>query len=124
MSEQLVNNSQKYEYLNEYERVNANKTLWNPMRVATDYTTSYSVEDGSFLRLQNLTVGYTLPKNMTKKMGIDRLRVYFTGSNLFCITNYTGYDPEVDIQNGLTPSVDYNRYPRSRAYLFGINLSF
>ena len=124
MSEQLVNNSQKYEYLNEYERVNANKTLWNPMRVATDYTTSYSVEDGSFLRLQNLTVGYTLPKNMTKKMGIERLRVYFTGSNLFCITNYTGYDPEVDIQNGLTPSVDYNRYPRSRAYLLGINLSF
>ena len=124
MSEQLVNNSQKYEYLNEYERINANKTLWNPMRIATDYTTSYSVEDGSFLRLQNVTVGYTLPKKLTNKWGVERLRIYFTGSNLFCITNYSGYDPEVDIQSGLTPSVDYNRYPRSRAYLLGINLSF
>ena len=124
MSEQLVNNSQKYDYLNEYERVNANKTLWNPMRVSSDYTTSYFVEDGSFLRLQNITVGYTLPKNLTKKWGVERLRIYFTGSNLFCLTSYSGYDPEVDIQSGLTPSVDYNRYPRSRAYLLGINLSF
>lgn len=124
MSEQLVNNSQKYDYLNEYERINANKTLWNPMRVSTDYTTSYFVEDGSFLRLQNVTLGYTLPKNLTNKFGVERLRVYFTGSNLFCITSYSGYDPEVDIQSGLTPSVDYNRYPRSRAYLLGINLSF
>ncbi len=66
----------------------------------------------------------TLPKNLTNKFGVERLRVYFTGSNLFCITSYSGYDPEVDIQSGLTPSVDYNRYPRSRAYLLGINLSF
>ena len=81
-------------------------------------------EDGSFLRLQSLTLGYTLPKQLTRKWGVDRLRVYFTGSNLFTITNYSGYDPEVDIQNGLTPSVDYNRYPRSRSYLLGVNLSF
>ena len=47
-----------------------------------------------------------------------------TGSNIFCITGYSGYDPEVDIQNGLTPNVDYNRYPRSHSYLLGLNLSF
>ena len=124
MSEQLVNNSQKIQYMDEYERINAGKSLWNPMRVNSDYTHSYFVEDGSFLRLQNVTVGYTLPKKITSKFGVERLRVYFTGSNLFCITKYSGYDPEVDIQSGLTPSVDYNRYPRSRSYLFGFNLSF
>ena len=124
MSEQLVNNSQKIQYMDEYERINAGKSLWNPMRVNSDYTHSYFVEDGSFLRLQNVTVGYTLPKKITSKFGVERLRVYFTGSNLFCITKYSGYDPEVDIQSGLTPSVDYNRYPRNRSYLFGFNLSF
>jgi hypothetical protein len=69
-------------------------------------------------------VGYTLPKKITSKIGLDRLRIYFTGANLFCLTKYSGYDPEVDIQSGLTPSVDYNRYPRNRSYLFGFNLSF
>ena len=52
------------------------------------------------------------------------LRVYFTGSNLWLLTGYSGYDPEVDVQKGLTPGVDYNKYPRSRGYMFGVNLSF
>ena len=82
------------------------------------------VEDGSFLRCNDLTIGYTLPSTITKRWGLSRLRFYVTGSNLFCITSYSGYDPEVDIQNGLTPNVDYNRYPRSRGYLLGVNLSF
>ena len=107
-----------------YEQINGGKSLWNPQNVTSNVTHSYFIEDASFLRLQSVTLGYTLPKKLTKKCGIDRLRVYFTGSNLFCLTNYSGYDPEVDIQSGLTPSVDYNRYPRSRSYLFGINLSF
>ena len=123
-NELLVGNSNFGDYVAEYERINAGKTLWNPNMITSRYTHSYFVEDGSFLRLQNVTVGYTLPKKLTKKWGIERLRFYFTGSNLFCITGYSGYDPEVDIQNGLTPSVDYNRYPRSRSYLLGVNLSF
>lgn len=123
-NEPLLANSQFAYYQDIYEEVNGNKTLWNPHDVTSRVTHSYFVEDGSFLRLQNVTVGYTLPKTITQKWAIERLRFYFTGSNLFCLTNYSGYDPEVDIQNGLTPSVDYNRYPRSRSYLFGINLTF
>ena len=123
-NEGLLADSQHPEYLDLYEQINGTRSLWNPQDVTSNVTHSYFVEDGSFLRLQNVTVGYTLPKKVTKKWGVDRLRVYFTGANLFCLTNYSGYDPEVDIQNGLTPSVDYNRYPRSRSYLLGINLSF
>lgn len=123
-NEPLLADPQHPEYLDLYEQINGTRTLWNPHDVTKRVTHSYFVEDGSFLRLQNLTVGYTLPQKMTKKWGVDRLRVYFTGSNLFCITSYSGYDPEVDIQNGLTPSVDYNRYPRSRSYLLGVNLTF
>ncbi|MBP3849501.1 MAG: TonB-dependent receptor [Prevotella sp.] len=123
-NEPLLADSQHPEYLELYEQINGTRSLWNPQDVTSNVTHSYFIEDGSFLRLQSLTLGYTLPKKLTKKWGIDRLRFYFTGSNLFTITNYSGYDPEVDIQNGLTPSVDYNRYPRSRSYLLGVNLSF
>ena len=123
-SECLIGNSQHIEYLDEYERLNQGKTLWNPQSVTKNYTLSNFVEDGSFLRLNDLTIGYTLPTNITKKWGISRLRFYVTGSNIFCLTSYSGYDPEVDIQNGLTPNVDWNRYPRSHSYLLGVNLSF
>lgn len=124
LNEPLLSNSLHPEYLDEYERLNAGKTLWNPQNVTTNYTLSNFVEDGSFLRMNDLTIGYTLPSTITKKWGVSRLRFYVTGSNLFCITSYSGYDPEVDIQSGLTPSVDWNRYPRSRGYLLGVNLSF
>ena len=82
------------------------------------------VEDGSFLRLKNVTLGYTLPNKWTKKAYINRLRVYGTAQNLFCLTKYSGYDPEVNIATGLTPNIDYNRYPRSRTYTFGAQLTF
>ncbi len=122
--EELVGNSQHPEYLTEYEKINAGKTKWNPATVTQNYTLSNFVEDGSMLRIHDVTVGYTLPETLTKKWAIQRLRVYFTGSNLYNFTKYSGYDPEVDIQNGLTPSVDYNRYPRSRGYLLGLNVTF
>lgn len=124
MGEMLLSNSQHVEYLDVYEKINSGKTLWNPNDVTSRYTHSYFIEDGSFLRLQDITIGYTLPRKITQKWGISRLRVYVTGSNVFCLTGYSGYDPEIDIQSGLTPSVDYNRYPRSHGYLFGLNLSF
>ena len=123
-NEMLYSNSQHNEYMDVYQSINANKTLWNPNDVTERYTHSYFIEDGSFLRLQDITIGYTLPEKLTSNWGISRLRVYVTGSNLFCLTGYSGYDPEIDIQSGLTPSVDYNRYPRSRGYLFGLNISF
>lgn len=84
------------------------------------------VEDGSFLRLKNLTLGYTLPTAWTKKAYISRLRVYASAQNLFCITGYSGYDPEVSTMsnNPMTPGVDWGAYPKSRVITFGLDVQF
>ena len=87
-------------------------------------TVSNFVEDGSFLRCTDITVGYSLPTNIIKHAGMSKCRFYASVTNPFIITNYSGYDPEVDVQSGLTPSYDINRYPRARTYVLGINLSF
>lgn len=114
-----INNS-----LNIYREMNANATLWNPADVITNVMNSYFVEDGSFLRCTDVTIGYTLPRSIMKKIGIEKIRAYVSASNLFILTSYSGYDPEVDVQSGLTPSMDYNRYPRSRTFSFGLNVTF
>lgn len=108
----------------DYIALNANKSLWNPADLVTNTINSYFVEDGSFLRCQDITVGYTFPKKIINKIYLSKLRAYFSAGNLFMITGYSGYDPEVDVQSGLTPSMDYNRYPRSRTFSFGINATF
>ena len=107
-----------------YESVNAGKTQWNPADLRKDYTVSNFVEDGSFLRCTDITLGYTLPTNIIKHAGMSKCRFYASVTNPFIITSYSGFDPEVDVQSGLTPSYDMNRYPRSRSYVLGINLSF
>lgn len=104
--------------------LNAGKTLWNPADVVNNVMFDYFVEDGSFVRCNDVTIGYTLPEKLTKKAGMSRVRANVAVSNLFIITNYTGYDPEVDVQSGLTPSMDYNRYPRNRAFSLGVNVTF
>ena len=110
--------------LDMYRNLNANATLWNPADVITNVMNSYFVEDGSFLRCTDVTIGYTLPRSIMKKIGIEKIRAYVSASNLFILTKYSGYDPEVDVQSGLTPSMDYNRYPRSRTFSFGLNVTF
>jgi hypothetical protein len=107
-----------------YRELNVGRTLWNPADVTTKVTHSYFIEDGSFLRCQDLTVGYTLPQHLTTKAGINKARFFVSASNLFILTDYSGFDPEVDIQTGLTPGMDYNRYPRSRSFVFGTNITF
>ena len=89
-------------------------------------TTSWAIEDGSFLRLNNVTLGYTLPKTFTKKLSIERLRLYATAYNLHVWTKYSGYDPEVDSRRSTpaTPGVDYSAYPKSRSYNVGVNITF
>ena len=83
------------------------------------------IEDGSFLRLKTLTLGYTLSKKALRKWGISTARVYVAGQNLWTISGYSGYDPEVSIRNSaLTPGLDYSAYPRAYAVNFGINLGF
>ena len=110
--------------VNIYKTANANRTLWNPTDVTSNITHSYFIEDGSFLRCSDITIGYTLPKDLTTKIGISKARFFVSASNLFILTGYTGYDPEVDIQTGLTCGMDYNRYPRARSFVFGTNITF
>lgn len=106
--------------------MNANTTMWTP--TLGDYTlTSYAVEDGSFLRVSNVTLGYTLPNKFIKRSNlISKLRVYATVNNLLTITGYKGYDPEASTRrsNPFTPGVDYAAYPRNRFILAGINMVF
>lgn len=118
--DRMLNDSR---FFQQYIDINSKATIFNPVDIGKKVTHSYFIEDGSFLRLQDVTIGYTIPKPVTKKLGIQNLRLYFSGYNLFVWTKYRGYDPEVDVQNGLTPGVDYNRYPRSRNYVFGLNLT-
>ena len=110
--------------VNLYKSANEGRTLWNPTDVTKKITHSYFIEDGSFLRCSDITLGYTLPKKLIQKTGLTKARFYVSTSNLFIITGYSGYDPEVDIQTGLTCGMDYNRYPRARSFVFGTNITF
>ncbi|WP_409686991.1 SusC/RagA family TonB-linked outer membrane protein [Flavobacterium sp.] len=105
--------------------LNANTSMWSPYMVRNVFS-DWAVEDASFLRLNTLTLGYSLPKDLLSKLAISRLRFYVTANNVFVLTNYSGPDPEVSTrrQTPLTPGVDYSAYPRSRQFLFGLNLNF
>jgi len=109
----------------ELRTLNAGKTMWNPA-IGNAVFSDWAVEDASFLRLQSATIGYTLPEKLTEKVYLNKVRIYVTGTNLFCLTKYSGYDPEVDTrrQTPLTPGVDYSAYPKSIGFVAGINLSF
>ena len=104
--------------------MNKNATIWSPANSRAPLH-SWAIEDGSFLRLSNLTIGYSFPHSL-KKIGIDKFRLYGSAYNLWTWTNYTGYDPEVDTQRDtpLTPGIDWNAYPRSRSFIIGINVEF
>ena len=107
-----------------YKTLNGNARTWNPADLVTNAMIDAFVEDGSFIRCSDITIGYTLPKSITQKIYLNKVRAYVSASNLFILTNYSGYDPEVDVQSGLTPSMDYNRYPRARQFSFGLNVTF
>lgn len=98
---------------------NLNGSIPNPVgsTLNTENSTRF-IEDGSYLRLKNLQIGYTFPLKWTQKFRCSRLRLYATASNLFTITKYSGYDPEVG------SGVDYGNYPQSRTFTFGLNATF
>jgi len=106
--------------------INSNATIWQPIRgTGAFYPHSWAIEDGSFLRFNNVTIGYSFPPKKLAGTKITRLRLYFTANNFAIITNYSGYDPEVSVRsNPLTPGLDYSAYPKSRSFIFGINASF
>jgi len=117
-----------------------NKNAMLPRVTSNDATSgtlpvNYYIEPGGYLRMRNLMLGYTLPKNLMDKMGIDRLRFYVQAQNIFTITKYTGLDPEITTNN--TGRNDYNRrladrnigvdvgnFPTPKAFIFGLNLGF
>ncbi|RXG32268.1 SusC/RagA family TonB-linked outer membrane protein [Leeuwenhoekiella marinoflava] len=107
--------------------LNANANTFLPYPESAVVST-FAIEDGSFLRLNNLTIGYTLPK--PEKLGINRLRFYGSMFNVFTLTNYSGYDPEVSVdETGRstyypTPGFDFQAYPRPRTITLGVNLEF
>ncbi len=111
----------------ELAALNANAKIWRPITAAGAFQLhSWAIEDGSFLRINNISIGYNFPVKAIKRIGMKKLRVYVTGNNLAVFTSYSGYDPEVNARknNPLTPGVDYSAYPRSRMYMFGLNATF
>ena len=92
------------------------------------YVSTLGIEDGSYLRLNTLTLGYTLPKSMLQKAGISNLRVYGSIYNVFTITGYSGIDAEVSTSTSTKTypqlGMDWGTYPRARSFVLGVNLSF
>lgn len=83
------------------------------------------IEDGSYLRLKTVTLGYTFPKTLIAKAKLSNARVYVAAQNLWTWTSYSGYDPEVSVRNSaLTPGLDFSSYPRAFTLSFGVNLGF
>ena len=115
---------------------------WTPTNTNTDVpravngdpngnarTSNRFLEDGSYFRLKNLTIGYSIPQEMLQKLTgntLTKFRVYFTGQNLLTITNYSGYDPEIGARNStaLTQGIDYGQFPQARTLIFGLQASF
>ena len=83
------------------------------------------VEDGSFLRLKTVSIGYSLNRAVLKKLKVDKVRVFVSGQNLYTLTNYSGYDPEVSVRNSaITPGLDFSAYPRAFTMNMGVNVVF
>ena len=128
-SEGVQNVSLEY-FNNRWTSTNPSNTysraLHNDDNTLNNVPSSHWVENGSYLRLKNLTVGYTLPSRLSNRLTLSRARVYISSQNLFTITKYSGLDPEIGIQGGnpIFNGVDNGIYPSSRFVTFGLNVTF
>jgi TonB-dependent starch-binding outer membrane protein SusC len=104
------------------------KAMWSlhsDNKIAITDALDYYLEDGSYLRINNITLGYTLPKNVLKKVHISKLRIYGTLNNIHTFSKYSGYDPEVSATSSLlTRGIDNSSYPRAKSVVVGVNLTF
>ena len=111
---------------NSWTETNKNATVPKASNKSTFSTNtqacSYYVEDGSYLRLKNLQVGFTFPKNIMEKIKIRSLRVYLQAVNLITLTKYSGLDPEIG-GNDLAFGIDYGNYPNAKQFIFGLNIT-
>lgn len=111
------------DYANRWTPTNPNTDIAVIGQNAAVYSTRYT-EDGSYLRLKTFNLGYSLPQKMLSRLKINRLRVFVSAANLFTITGYKGYDPEVSTYStALSPALDYSSYPRPITITVGANLS-
>ncbi len=119
--------------LTQLAEMNANKTIWSgnmSFGGRKPVLTDYAIEDASFLRLNNVTIGYTIPMKDMKKRFLSNVRLFVTGTNLAIWTKYSGYDPDTNSSRGsdgfqqLTPGLDFSSYPKNRSYSFGLNVTF
>jgi TonB-linked SusC/RagA family outer membrane protein len=92
--------------------------------INTDIFSDFYVEDASFLRLQNVQIGYTFRQDKIKSIGIDKLRIYISGNNLLTISDYLGYDPSASNGAPIGSGIDKGFYPVAKSYLLGVNLNF
>lgn len=97
---------------------NPDGSIPNPKNSINYYTSDRFLESGSYFRLKNLQIGYTIPRSAMQHIGFNSCRVYVQGGNLFTVTKYKGFDPEV------SSGVDYGNYPQSRSFIFGVNISY
>lgn len=138
-----VQSVQGHEVFNYLKLWTVNQTNWSPPLKETEDHSQYVypdlertdnnyqrgsmlVEDGSFVRLRNVTIGYDLPRKLLAKYNVRSLRVYISGQNIHTWTNYSGYNPEVSSRSSdpLSPGIDYGNYPVPRVYSAGINMTF
>ncbi|MBH19820.1 MAG: SusC/RagA family TonB-linked outer membrane protein [Crocinitomicaceae bacterium] len=135
LGHKIVRNYERQQpYANQLGYVLDRWTLDNPSNENPRVTTSlnrngvfsdYFVEDGSYLRIRNVQIGYVLPKGISEKFGSDYVRFYIAANNLFTITNYMGYDPDIGAAQGaLSNGIDYGFYPQARTIMGGVNIKF
>ncbi|MGF7229764.1 hypothetical protein [Arachidicoccus sp.] len=111
---------------NMWSSTNASNKYPSPSKNIPNVVTDRYIENGSFLRLSNLTLGYKLPASVVKRLGLSSINIYATGQNLLLITKYSGFDPEVNsfAFDGLRPGIDLNSFPNARVYVLGLNVNF
>ncbi len=121
------------EVRNRWKPGNASNTVPSAKGIIRGDITSRFIEDGSFLRLKNVTIGYTFPHRWMRHAYITKLRVYATADNLFLLSKYSGYDPEVNMgkspdvtqdKGNLMPGLDWGAYPKSKIFTVGVQLNF
>ena len=135
MGQKIIRNFERQQpFANQLDYVLDRWTVDNPDAEVPRVTTSpnrngvfsdFYVEDGSFLRIRNMQIGYVLPKKWTEKFRSDYVRFYLSANNLFTLTNYMGYDPDIGASQGtLSGGVDYGFYPQARTIMGGVNIKF
>ena len=112
-------------FANRWTPENASSNMPRANATGSEEYSSRVIEDGSFLRLKNVSLGYTIPSRQLRKAGISSMRIYVSADNIWTLTDYSGPDPEVSTRNSvLTPGFDWSAYPRAYGFTAGVNITF